>query len=188
MSEHTTAIALPPSQVEQVVEFLSKSYTDEDCLHILPELTPELLLQVKEQNAEVILRGMQDYYLVSKFNDDAMDRIEAAALEKLELSIALEVDPMKILKVFQTINTAKRRSLGEGQNTPSTIINNETKIVQIQMPVRMLSHSPDDFETNSNNEVIRVGKTLMVTATNVQVLEQLKSRQKLNLEEAYDGV
>lgn len=183
-----TAIDLPPSQVEQVVEFLSKSYTDADCLHIMPELTSELLLQVKEQNAETILRGMRDYYLVSRFNDDAMDRIEAMALEKLELTLALEVDPRVVLNVFTKINAAKRRSLGEGQNTPSTIINNETKIVQIMMPARMLNHSQQDFETNSNNEVIRVGKTLMVTATNVQVLEQLKSRQKLALEDAYDGV
>jgi hypothetical protein len=183
-----TELTTNDSTTTQVVEFLSKGYTDEDCFHILPHLTESALLEIKNSHAESILRGMRDYYLVSKFNDDAMDRIEAMALEKLEMALSLEVDPVKILKVFQTVNAAKRRSLGEGQSAGNTTIVKEQKVVQIQMPARMLEHTAKDFETNKNNEVIRVGNTHMVTATNTQVLEQLKEHKKSAIEEAYDGV
>ena len=164
-----------------VIEFLQKSYTDEDVYHILPQVTPELLLELKTQHCDTIIRGMRDYALVRKNSDDKMDYLESIALEKLELAMAFEMDPLKLLKIFQSLNSAKRRSEGEGKPATSTTIHAET-VVQLQMPARMLKEmASPDFQTNSNNEVIEVSGRAMATATNTQVLAQLKERQKTDL-------
>jgi len=185
MTTELTTHIVDADLIPQVVDFLSKGYTDEDCYHIMPALTPEDLSSIKEQNASTILRGMRDYYLVTRMNDEAIDRIEALALEKLEGAMVLEGDPMKLLKIFQAVNAAKRRSKGEGV-TASTVVNtttiNNSNVVSLEMPARLLKESTDsgDFETNTSNEVIRVGNTHMVTASNVEVLKRLEQRRSLS--------
>jgi hypothetical protein len=172
----STALALPTDTVDMLVEFLTKGYSDEDLYHIVPELTTPELETIKSQYCDTILRGMRDYYLVRKQSDDKMDYLESIALDKLETAIAIEMDSMKLLKLFQTLNSAKRRSEGEGQGNNHTTIHAE-KVVQLQMPARMLKQQASpSFETNSNNEVIKVGSTDMATATNTQVLAQLQAR------------
>ena len=91
---------------------------------------------------------------------------------------------MKLLKIFQTLNAAKRRSEGEGKPNTTTTIHAE-KVVQLNLPARMLKHQAQPtFETNTNNEVIRVGSTDMATATNTQVLAQLQARSAEAISEA----
>lgn len=186
MNSPTTAlqeeptIVLSPEDDAMVVEFLTKAYTDEDIFHIVPSMTSQSLSQIKEVHYETILRGMRDYYLVRKQSDDKMDYLESLVLDKLETTIAFEVDPMKLMKLFQTLNSAKRRSEGEGQSQASTVIHAD-KVVQLQMPSRMLKEvAAPSFETNTNNEVIKVGTTDMATATNTQVLAQLRLRTPID--------
>lgn len=186
MNSPTTAlqeeptIVLSPEDDAMVVEFLTKAYTDEDIFHIVPSMTSQSLSQIKEVHYEAILRGMRDYYLVRKQSDDKMDYLESLVLDKLETTIAFEVDPMKLMKLFQTLNSAKRRSEGEGQSQASTVIHAD-KVVQLQMPSRMLKEvAAPSFETNTNNEVIKVGTTDMATATNTQVLAQLRLRTPID--------
>ncbi len=159
-----------------VVEFLSKSYTDEDIFHIVDNVTPAKLEQIKELYCTEIIRGMRDYYLLRQQSDDKMNYLESLVLDKLEGAIALEGDANKILNMFKVLNSAKRRSEGEGQSNSTTTIH-ANKVVQLEMPARMLKQvAAPSFETNSNNEVIRVGSTDMATATNTQVLKQLNAR------------
>ena len=174
--------------VDTIVEFVSKGYTDEDVLHILPDVSHSQLDAIKKEHAPLILRTIRDYYLVTKHSDDLMDELESDLLEKLRTVLALEMDPMKLVKIFQTLNSAKRRSKGEGQVAASATIINETKTVNLIMPTRMVSSAPLNFETNKHNEVIKVGETIMTTATNTQVLEQLKSHKANILEQAQQEI
>lgn len=182
---------ISPEDESLVIEFISKGYTDEDIYHILPAIAVEDLEALKARNIDLILRTSRDYCLINKQTDDTMDELESVVLDKLRDALVMEVDAMKLTKIFQTINGAKRKSRAEVKGQDSSSVTNNIVVEQmavLQMPTRMLEKAPVDFETNSNNEVIRVGKTLMSTATNTQVLEQLKRTRESSEQELLDGI
>jgi hypothetical protein len=193
-----TAMVLPeltPEDTSFIVDCLGKGYNDDDVIRIVPTVTQLELDALKRQHAPAILRAIRDYHLLVRQTDDTVDRLESMALEKLEIIMALEMDIMKVLKVYQTLNAAKRRSKGEGGGSNSITINNtsvveETTVVNLNLPSRMVGAARQavEFQTNKHNEVIRVGGTDMITATNTDVLKQLKTRNASALEEAEDAI
>lgn len=112
--------------------------------------------------------------------DNKWDKIEDALLEKLENIIVFIADPMKIIRMLQVVNAAKRRGAGamEGQGAASA-----GTIVQITGPARVLMQ----FITNGNNEVIDVNGRSLVPMQSKAVMEQLKSRQMQLAVEKGDG-
>lgn len=93
--------------------------------------------------------------------DSRLDSLEHTILEKIEKTLPLETNLMKLSKVFQTINGAKRRSRNEG--LPQGAVVNNTQVVALTLPEH-ISRSPK-YKTNSQGQIIEVDGTVLETAS-----------------------
>lgn len=161
------------SQTDSIVDLLGKGYTPSTIARML-ECSTSLVSQVQKENADRIEQIASDARMVAVLQDDMMDDIEATLLMKLQALAAIETDSTKVLKMFQTINTAKRRSRGEGQLTQ--IQNNVTNnIAQLQLPATLGNRV--QFVTSSRNEVIEIEGRSIVSASNTQIMDELRALQ-----------
>jgi transcriptional regulator with XRE-family HTH domain len=110
--------------------------------------------------------------------DDAYDRIELAGTERL-LKLVEEkgqlLDPMKLLKIVATANTAKRRldtNPGQqaGQGNSFNVILNFPNV-----PMRQLS-----LVKSANNEVLEVGGQQLLTMPTGLVKQRALQRQDID--------
>lgn len=121
---------------------------------------PALQQQVMEARLVAAKSGL---YL-----DEKYDKLEKTALEQLEKVLPYVSDPMKLARVAQTMNAAKRRAgpqvAGEGS---------ESKVVRLLLP-RIVEHS---IQLGQNNEVVQIGERALVTMPAASVLQQAKEKQ-----------
>jgi len=102
--------------------------------------------------------------------DSAYDSIEDQLLIKLKSSLSMLFDPMKIVKILQVINAAKRR----GQSSQEQISAAQT-VVQLNMPTQIYQQ----FVTNINNQVIKAGSQDLITVQSSQMAGLLAASQAL---------
>lgn len=116
--------------------------------------------------------------------DEKYNKLEEKALEKLEKGLEFAVlNPIQACRVINTLNSAKRRSLSEGQ----TILNqNNTQLVQLNLPER---YAPKVVK-NDQNEVIEVNDRVYNTMPSSKLDGLQDSRTKLarNKELKYEPV
>lgn len=98
--------------------------------------------------------------------DSKYDSLEDALLKKLEGSLSMLFDPMKIAKLLQVINSAKRR----GVSAPEQIQTAQT-VVQLNMPTQIFQK----FVTNVNNQVIQAGSQELITVQSGKMNELLST-------------
>lgn len=98
--------------------------------------------------------------------DSRYDSLEDALLKKLEGSLSMLFDPMKIAKLLQVINGAKRR----GVSAPEQIQTSQT-VVQLNMPTQIYQQ----FVTNVNNQVIKAGAQELITVQSGKMNELLSA-------------
>ena len=79
-------------------------------------------------------------------------------------------DPMKIAKLLQIVNAAKRR----GQSSQEQISAAQT-VVQLNMPTQIYQQ----FVTNINNQVIKAGAQELITVQSGQMAGLLAASQFL---------
>lgn len=110
--------------------------------------------------------------------EDAMDRIESQLLEKIERTLPLETDLMKITRMFQVVNGAKRRSKGEGLNGGNFTIDNR-KVVQLNLPAHMMKQV--QYTTNEQNQVVEInGRNLSIASTKaIEVMAGITEPEEL---------
>lgn len=88
--------------------------------------------------------------------DKKLDDLEATLVNKLADSVQLiAFDPMKLARVFQVVNSAKRRGTAALGDLPE-----HASIVNLNMPTKILNNT---FVTNINNQVIQAGGEDLVT-------------------------
>lgn len=100
--------------------------------------------------------------------DSAYDSLEDQLLQKLKGSLSMLFDPMKIAKLLQIINAAKRR----GQSSQEQISAAQT-VVQLNMPTQIYQQ----FVTNINNQVIKAGAQDLITVQSGQMAALLAASQ-----------
>ena len=100
--------------------------------------------------------------------DDRLDKIEELATAKLELAVAHLSDPLKILRVLDVVNKAKRRSLGEHKTGDSV-----TNIAVLQLPQRMAIQ----VVQNQQNEVVEIDGRPLVTMQAAVLLQKIREKQ-----------
>ena len=98
--------------------------------------------------------------------DSKYDSLEDALLKRLESSLGMLFDPMKIAKLLQVINSAKRR----GVSAPEQIQTSQT-VVQLNMPTQIYQQ----FVTNVNNQVIKAGAQELITVQSGKMNELLSA-------------
>ena len=96
-------------------------------------------------------------------HDQKIDAVESKLLEKLDAMVGTEVNTMKVAKLFQVINSAKRRSNGEGITSGPVTVDNR-QVVMLNLPEH-LTRVPE-YQTNPQNEVVAVeGRPLAIAST-----------------------
>jgi hypothetical protein len=106
------------------------------------------------------------YEALRKHNarDDKYDELEDKLLEQLESYLPLLVDPMKIARVLQTINSSKRR----GSGTPESITNKQ-EFVNLMIPTVIVNQ----YKVNSDNQVIKIGQDDLLTVQSGSLLKSV---------------
>ena len=109
------------------------------------------------------------YEALQKHNDrdDKIDALEDEVLSKLKESLSLVYRPMELTRIFQTLNTAKRR----GQASPDNSIQHQ-KIVNLVMPVQIINK----FSKTPNNMVLTAGTQELLTMQSGSLLDLHKNR------------
>lgn len=86
--------------------------------------------------------------------DATFDDMETLLANKFHDLIPFMMDPMKIMKALKEINSLKRR----GSSSQEALVNQQT-VVQLSLPTVIVQN----FQVNSNNQVIRAGTQDLVT-------------------------
>lgn len=104
--------------------------------------------------------------------DVQIDSLEDALLKKLENCLPFMTRPMEILKAFTVLNSAKRRGHFVQED-----LTQKQNIIQLNIPQVIVNK----FQTNINNQVIKVGQQTLVTIPSNQMFKQLEKASALKL-------
>lgn len=106
--------------------------------------------------------------------DARIDSIEDKAWRRIDNLVELETNLMKLLKVAQAANAAKRRTQGVGMAQPATALT-----VNIALPQAAVV----EFTMSTDRQVVDIGGRAMTTMPSKLVQERLKERKAERLAE-----
>jgi hypothetical protein len=131
------------------------------------------LMSNKEFEAKVVELRVENLVKHSE-RDSAYDRIEESLQGRLEKMIPMMFKPMEVVKTLQVINAAKRR----GPGSPDSITQTQ-EVISLTLPTTIINQYmiTPKLETNSLNQVIKVGEQDIITVQSNR-MEDLLSNQK----------
>lgn len=108
------------------------------------------------------------YSALKKHNDrdSAYDALEDQLLTRLQQTMSYLMDPMKIARILQTVNAAKRR----GQSTPDSVTQQST-IVNLTIPSVIVNQFR--VTKDVNNQIIEAGDQKLVTIQSGTLRERI---------------
>lgn len=117
----------------------------------------------------------------SSLHDNKYDQLELAALNKLEGLLAVETNIMKVSKIMEMLNSAKRRA-GIVGSLGSSSASGQANFITINMPAAI----QQKLVLNENKEVIEVDGRSLVTmpSTEVEKILQEKKEAQAAMQEA----
>lgn len=127
----------------------------------------EFMERVNARKAAILTRGLD--------LDSMYDDIEAKAGAKLQSYIGMISDPMKLARILQVANGAKRRS-----SAPIDTGNQNAVLVNIVLPQAILPH----ITVDNQGEVVNVNGTSLVTmpsATFKSLAERMQDEEAIKL-------
>lgn len=132
-----------------------------------------------------------NYMTNATAHDEALDALEHTVVDKLNSSIAFVVDPLKLTRMLQVINAAKRRGAA-----PTSATGSGAQVVELVLPTAMMQVITGDVanvnvQTNAHSQVVAVDGRSMATAQ-AHVLPELANKLLDNVhnkghEEPSDG-
>ena len=128
------------------------------------DAAPELQEEIMKRKLQGAQKGIE--------LDDKYDKLEHTVLTKLEQVLPYVTDPMKLGRLAQTLNAAKRRA------GPQVKQASDSQVVTLLLPELIKSK----LELSSQKEVVQIGDRVLVTMPAAQVAAQLKDRQQKELE------
>jgi transcriptional regulator with XRE-family HTH domain len=102
--------------------------------------------------------------------DSELDALEDTLIQQLKRCVPLATRPMEITRIFQVINAAKRR----GQSAPTAITEQQT-VIKLTIPVQLINQ----FQLDTNNQVISTGQTNLVTIQSGRVSSLTPPKKEL---------
>jgi hypothetical protein len=111
--------------------------------------------------------------------DNEYDKIEDQLIKQLKSTLPMVMQPEKIVRMLQVINSAKRR----GASSPDAIHQKQT-VIQLQLPIQIINR----FATNGINQVVSVdaedgnSKQSMVTVQSGQMKKLVEHQRELDAE------
>ena len=113
----------------------------------------------------------EKFTLLNRHNeaDEKLNSLEDKVRDRLEQTVDMIFDPMKLTRIFQVVNAAKRR----GMELAGDSFANST-VVSLTIPQRVVNN----FVVNSNNQVIQAGGEDLITIQPHRVQEMINERDK----------
>lgn len=116
----------------------------------------------------------EKFSLLNRHNeaDEKLNALEDKVRDRLDQTVDMIFDPMKLTRIFQVVNAAKRRGMelaGDGFSN-STVVN-------LNIPQRIVNN----FVVNSNNQVIQAGGEDLITIQPHRVQEMIHERDQEKL-------
>lgn len=169
---------------EQIVEFLSKGFSLTQVAQIC-QCAISTVAEIAEEHAGEIAANQAVVTLQRQEMDASMNNLEETILKRLETIIPFETSAPVLLRAFQILNAAKRRSEPELLPTQQSSTVNNTFIV---MPSRFVQERDptEGVVINGNGEIVEVEGRPLINASassintmlNQQVLQaRLQQRQ-----------
>jgi hypothetical protein len=112
--------------------------------------------------------------------DARYDQLEDKLLEKLEDTMGMLYDPMKVAKILATVNQAKRRGSGEAGS-----ISQQNVVVNLTLPNMVVERFKVTKDTN--NQIIEAGEQTLVTIQSGTLLENAKAKFAAQAAGVQDG-
>lgn len=111
----------------------------------------------------------EKFTLLNRHNeaDKKLDELEDVVRDQLAMTVPMIFDPMKLARVFQVVNAAKRRGAQLTSDIPAG-----ATVVNLNMPQRIVNN----FVVNSHNQVIQAGGEDLVTIQPSRMQEMLQER------------
>lgn len=109
--------------------------------------------------------------------DTKADELEDLLLEKLKNSLSMVFDPMKIARLYQVVNAAKRRGIDSSEQMSGM---NKSTVVQLNIPTQVFQQ----FTTNIHNQVIQAGSQQLLTIQSSKLASLLPSSPENQIIEA----
>lgn len=157
---------------ERVIEAMGKGLSAEKAalaLGISPSTISSIL------SSELVSSKIQEarFTNLQKHNaqDDLADRVEQKVLKRLDETIAMEFNPVKLAGIYARVNSAKRR----GQSAPESLLSSK-ETVSIRLPQVTINN----FTTNIQNQVVQVGSQELVTIQSGSLLKQVSAQGVTN--------
>lgn len=101
--------------------------------------------------------------------DAKYDDLEDVLLKKLQGSLSMLFDPMKISKILSQINAAKRR----GASTPDHLTE-KAAVVHLTMPTQIIQQ----FIANQNNQIVKIDDQDLITVQSGNMSKLLEHSKK----------
>jgi len=117
----------------------------------------------------------EKFSLLNRHNeaDEKLNALEDKVRDRLEQTVDMIFDPMKLTRIFQVVNAAKRRGMelaGDGFSNSA--------VVNLSIPQRVVNN----FVVNSNNQVIQAGGEDLITIQPHRVQEMIHEREQKTMQ------
>lgn len=162
-SQTASALAVLSGTDRKALELLATGVPAAQCAAAIG-VSPSRIAQLISDPVFSELVAERKYESLAAHNerDSKYDKLEDMALGQLEASLPMVMDPMKLARIAQTLNAAKRR----GASAPESITSRQT-IVNLVLPLGILQKFA--VQTNANNQVTTIDEQSMVTIQSGQV-------------------
>ncbi len=120
---------------------------------------PEFKAQVQDAKFEVLNSHNEA--------DKKLNALEDKVRDQLESTIGMIWDPMKLARVFQVVNAAKRRGIEQISD-----LSQAHTVVNLNMPQRIVNN----FVVNSHNQVVKAGGEDLITIQPHRIQEMINER------------
>lgn len=111
------------------------------------------------------------YAALQKHNerDAKYDELEDKVLKQLESQLGMIFDPMKLMRILQVLNGAKRR----GSSSADSIVQQNT-VVNLTLPVAIVNQF--SVKKTADNQIIEAGEQKLITMQSGTLMDRLKAR------------
>lgn len=142
------------------------------------DVDPSRISQLMDSPAFKSQLGEAKFEQATKYTsiDQKLNDLEETVIDGLTNTIGMVMDPLKLARVLQVVNGAKRRGVGLSGDGLDHV-----PIVSLTMPVKVVNN----FVVNQVNQVVKAGGEDLVTIQPSQMKELLNGQKTRKLTESH---
>lgn len=170
---------------ERALALLGAGVPAEACAATLGVTASRISQLLSEDDFALRLSALR-YDSLAKHNarDSEYDTLEDQLIRQLKSTVPMLMDPLKVTRVLQVVNAAKRR----GASSPDAILQKQ-EVVKLTVPIQIVNQ----YSTNANKQVVTVDGESMITMQSGRMTKLLAEKkdvlenQPINVEQWESG-